>query len=219
MLSVWEAIQLRRSIRKYTSDDVPDELIEQMLEAAKLAPSGGNSQPWRFIVVRDAKIKKEICQFVRGQRAIEEAPVAIICFADMTRNSPEAMKVRWRELVESGIAPELSGRAAEPEFYERQAAIPRTREQLVMSAVSNTFIAIEHLLLMAAALELGTCWLGATDDARRNQLFGLPNNFVSVAVVTVGYPAGRLPPQRPRISIEKMLLKPLPRRTGSGASA
>ena len=53
MLTVWEAIKMRRSIRRFAPDDVPDEMVEQMLEAARLAPSGGNRQPWRFLVVRD----------------------------------------------------------------------------------------------------------------------------------------------------------------------
>ncbi len=211
MLSIWEAIQARRSIRRYVSDDVPDELIGQILEAARLAPSGGNTQPWRFIVVRDEKVRKEICRLRAGQRFIEEAPVTIVCFADLNRYSQEAKKNKWKELEEWGIASELSGKMAEREFWEKRALSPPSpRDQMILSAISNSFIAIEHLLLMAAALGLGTCWLGAGEDARLNQLFGLPNNLVSVAVITVGYPAGQIPGQRPRISMEEMLLKPLP---------
>lgn len=77
MLNVWEAIQSRRSIRKYKSDDVPDDLVEQMLEAARLAPSAGNSQPWRFIVARDEKVRHEICRILSNQRFIEQAPVGL----------------------------------------------------------------------------------------------------------------------------------------------
>ena len=51
MLTVSEAIRERRSIRSFRSDPVPDEVIHQMLEAARLAPSGSNRQPWRFIVL------------------------------------------------------------------------------------------------------------------------------------------------------------------------
>jgi len=214
MLSVWEAIQSRRSIRKYASDDVPDELVKQMLEAARLAPSGSNSQPWRFIVVRDPKTKKEICQLRFNQQFIKEAPVTIVCFADLSQYSHEAMRNKWRELVEWGIAPALSGLLAKPEFWERRASIPDSREQLLIATISNTFIAIEHLVLMATALGLGTCWLGAIDDARFTQLFGLQDHLVSVAVITTGYPAGQVPKQRPRISMEQMLLKPLPKLTG-----
>lgn len=104
MLSVWEAIQARRSIRRYTDADVPNEMVTQMLEAARLAPSGGNSQPWRFIVVRDAAVRHEICQLMSGQKFIEQAPVAIVCFADLSRYSQEAWKNKWNELGDSAGA-------------------------------------------------------------------------------------------------------------------
>ena len=209
MLTLWEAIRERRSIRKYVSDDVPDELIEQMLEAARLAPSGGNSQPWRFVVVRDGKVRQEICRLRFSQRFVEEAPVIIACFADLDRYRQKARKNKWSEFVEGGIAETLSGQLANREFWDAGSVLPDPpREQLILSAVSNTFIAIEHLLLMAAALGLGTCWVGATDDTRLNQLFDLSDNLVSVAVITVGYPAGEIPAQRSRLSLKEIVLKP-----------
>ena len=60
MLTVMEAIQQRRSIRKFKPDPVPDELITQMLEAARLAPSGTNRQPWRFQVIKDQDLKEKM---------------------------------------------------------------------------------------------------------------------------------------------------------------
>jgi len=54
MLNVREAIEMRRSVRHFRPDEVPDKLIEQMLEGARLAPSGSNIQPWRFLVVKEA---------------------------------------------------------------------------------------------------------------------------------------------------------------------
>ncbi len=64
MLTVWETIKNRRSIRKFSSDDVSDEIIRQMLEAARLAPSGSNRQPWRF-------------SSGQGQRGQEGAPANV----------------------------------------------------------------------------------------------------------------------------------------------
>jgi len=220
MLSVWEAIRDRRSIRKYVSDDVSDDLIEQMLEAARQSPSGGNAQPWRFIVVRDEELRKEICELRSGQKFIVEAPVTIVCFADLNRYGQEARKNKWNQLVEDGIAETLSGNLAKREFWDASGERPDpSRDRLLMSAVSNSFIAIEHILLMAEALGVGTCWLGATDDPRLNEMFDLPDNIVSVAVLTVGYPDGPKPAARRRISTEEMLLQPLPKRTPTGVLA
>ncbi len=212
MMNLLDAIKERRSIRKYKNDAVSNELIIEMLEAARLAPSGSNSQPWRFIVVKDKKVKKDIYQLCDGQRFIEEAPVNIVCFADINRFSAEAMKQKWDELVESGIAPTLSSEFTKQK-WEQMAPTQYRRDKAVRMAISNTFIAIEHILLMATALGLGTCWVGAGDNAKFNQLFQLPDNIVSVAVLTIGYPAGQIPPPRPRISMKELLLKPLPEDT------
>ncbi len=208
MLTVWEAIQKRRSIRKFAADDVPEEMIDQMLEAARLAPSGSNRQPWRFMVVRDKETRKELRRLCYEQRFIEEAPVVIICFGDLERYSKETRKTRRQEFMDSGVSATLSGRFADPEFLAEMEAEPTPpREELLMPAVANTYIAIEHLVLMATALGLGTCWIGAFEPPEITEFFGLPDNLVPVAVIPVGYPAGKIPPQRPRLPLEEILLK------------
>ncbi len=74
--------------------------------------------------------------------------------------------------------------------------------------VANTYIAIEHIVLMAAALGLGSCWVGGfTDALELRRLFDLPDNLVPIAVLPVGYPAGSIPPQRPRITREEILIE------------
>ena len=207
MLSVWDAIQMRRSIREFAPDDVSNEMIQQMLEAARLAPSATNCQPWRFILVRDKEIKKEICRIRSDQKFIEEAPVVIVCFSDLEAISREARRKQVQELFALGV--KLSGRLADPRYWEERFSLPPApREEQLLQAVSNTFIAIEHLLLMATALRLGTCWCGAIDVGELNHLFGLPDNLVSVAVIPVGYPAGEVPPQPPRLDLDEIVLKP-----------
>jgi len=76
----------RRSIRRYRPDPVPDEMIEQLLEAGRWAPSASNRQPWHFIVVRDREILQEVAQhaayyFIRWAH-VEEAPLLIVLCGD-----------------------------------------------------------------------------------------------------------------------------------------
>jgi len=209
MLSVKKAIETRRSIRHFRPDNVPDELIKQMLEAARLAPSGSNRQPWRFLVIRDKEVKKELRRICLEQRFVEEAPVVIACFADLEAYSKEARRRRRREFVRFGVTTTLSGRFADPEYIAQQDSLPTLpRQELITSAKANTFIAIEHLVLMATALGLGTCWVGAFEAAAINRLFSLSDNLIPVAVIPVGYAAGEIPPQRPRRSLQEILLKP-----------
>jgi nitroreductase len=82
-MDVFEAIAKRRSIRKYQDKDVDDRLIGVLLWAAAQAPSAGNLQEWRFIVVRDKKTKELLYNAALRQDHIKEAPVLIVVAADL----------------------------------------------------------------------------------------------------------------------------------------
>jgi nitroreductase len=74
-----EVLRRRRSIRKYKPDPVPDELIEQVLEAARLSPSGKNMQPYHFVVVKERETKKKI------DPRLADVPVIIVGLVDPTK--------------------------------------------------------------------------------------------------------------------------------------
>jgi len=80
-MDVFEAIKKRRSIRKYKEEEVEEEKILKILEAARLAPSASNRQEWRFVVVRDRKTRKLLSEAAKNQKFVEEAPVVIVCCA------------------------------------------------------------------------------------------------------------------------------------------
>lgn len=77
-MDVQEAIKARRSIRKYSSQEIPEEKLTRVLEAMRLAPSAKNLQPWKFIIVNDDEIKKKLIPACRGQAFVAEAPVIIV---------------------------------------------------------------------------------------------------------------------------------------------
>lgn len=210
MLTLWDAIKTRRSIRKFLPDDVPDEMVEQMLEAARLAPSASNRQPWRFLVARDKEIKKEIRRICMGQKFIEEAPVVFVCFGDISRYSMDARKKRRQEFRDFGVQETLSGKFADPEYQAYMDAQPvPPREELITPVVANTFIAIEHIVLTAQALGLGSCWIGGFERASDlNRLFNLPRTLIPLIVLPVGYPDGKKIAQRPRLAREDILIEP-----------
>ena len=84
MLTTKEAIEKRRSIRKFKPDPIPNEYITELLNAARLAPSGCNAQPWRFRIVADQVTKSELAHAAYDQAFIAEAPNVIICCADIS---------------------------------------------------------------------------------------------------------------------------------------
>lgn len=81
-MDAMEAILSRRSIRKYTNEDVSDETVKELLEAAMSAPSAGNEQPWHFVVIRDRKILNEIPNIHPYSGMLREAPLAILVCGD-----------------------------------------------------------------------------------------------------------------------------------------
>ena len=77
-MSVLDIIKRRRSTRRYKDDEIPEEVLLRVMEAARLAPSGKNLQPWKFILVKDKDLKIRLAQAARGQMFIARAPVIIV---------------------------------------------------------------------------------------------------------------------------------------------
>jgi nitroreductase len=84
---MFEAIRKRRSIRAYTKEDVSEEEVEELIDAARWAPSAGNIQPWEFIIVRNAETKRKLSAAALNQTSIEEAPVVIVVCANQKRSA------------------------------------------------------------------------------------------------------------------------------------
>ncbi len=210
MLTVTEAIKQRRSIRRFKPDPVPDEYICEMLEAARLAPSGSNRQPWRFIVTTDAEEKKLLRRVSLDQAFIEEAPAVFVCCADLTAYSRASRLRREQEVLESGLIQYLSGSFADPKFREMMLNLPDPEMSAYLgTATANTYIAIEHMVLTATSLGLATCWVGGISSSSEiASLYHLPETTVVVALLPTGYPA-QSPPPRPRLKLEEILLCPL----------
>jgi nitroreductase len=81
-MTVFEAISRRYSVRDYRPDPVPEEALNRLLEAARLAPSAGNRQEWQFVVVREEAKRAALCAAANNQAFIAQAPVVIVACAE-----------------------------------------------------------------------------------------------------------------------------------------
>lgn len=190
MLTVMEAIQRRRSIRKFKPDPVPDELINLMLEAARLAPSGGNRQPWRFQIIKDPALKERIFnEATFGIKHMLEAPVVIVCGSELLTF------VKGHKLA----PPDSVYFGADSEDWE-------DIKQFIPDAHLYTGIAVEHMILAGTALGLGTCWAQRIKYGQLARILGWPRHIVVLTLLLVGYP-NEDPPPRPRLPIEDIILK------------
>ncbi len=84
-MEFFEAIKNRRSIRSYKKQELTQETINQLIDAARLAPSAGNAQPWAFIVATEPKTKEALADAAFGQKWLEEAAVVFVVCADLKR--------------------------------------------------------------------------------------------------------------------------------------
>jgi nitroreductase len=195
-MDTFDAISKRRSIRKFKTDPVPLELITRCLEAARLAPSGTNCQPWKFLVVRDAGKRQQIMDAAFGQPMFGQAPAVVVLLGDT-----KAYRKRFRtgqELIDVG--------ALEREDAERALAAYKEMKQAEDDAgaiMMNGMIAGEHLILEAASQGLGSCWVMLFKREKISELFELPKNLFPIALIPLGYP-DQDPPPRPRYPLNEV---------------
>jgi nitroreductase len=158
-MTVQDAIARRVSCRAYQPTPVPEAHLRQILEAARLAPSACNQQPWRFALVRDLDHRRRIVEegFLPGIKmpwAIA-APVHVVIGME-------------RSFVTHRLAASVSG---------------------VDYPWVDIGIAGEHLVLAATELGLGTCWIGWIKPRVVGKIVGWPSSVKPVVVITVGYPS------------------------------
>ncbi|MBI4320777.1 MAG: nitroreductase family protein [Chloroflexi bacterium] len=200
---VMNAIKSRRSIRKYTGQEVTDETIRLILEAARWAPSGENSQGWRFIVVRDAATKKRLNELATGASGRQFSAEYLA----------QKMERRFETLKDPSerqrIFKSLTSGAVSDFMNEATVIICVCGRREVWDLPFDNSAATENLLLMASALGLGACWVIAPfedvrDEELANQLLHVPRGYKLITTVTLGYPA-RIPGPRPRKPLDELV--------------
>jgi nitroreductase len=77
-LDFYKVIRTRRSVRSYKKDPIPEEVLNRVLDAARIAPSGGNRQPWKFILVKDDTLKQKMVSICNNQKFIADAPLIVV---------------------------------------------------------------------------------------------------------------------------------------------
>lgn len=177
-----EVIKYRRSIRKFSDRKIDRADLLVILEAARLAPSAQNSQPWHFIVVQDEKMIREIANcvpvgFVRINSWMEKAAAIIVC-------------------------------CSKPKVFAHRLARIFVRDLHLIDLA----ITIENMVLMATDLGIGSCWVGWFSEKKVKKLLRIPDGYDVGMLLPLGYPEnesnemglGGVPP-RARKHLEKIV--------------
>lgn len=195
-----EVIASRRSIRKFKQEDILADTIRLLLDAARLAPSGSNIQPARFIVAQSQAAKEALGQCT-PYKFIIKASVIFVCCADLKSLSTRDNRVG--ELLEAGAFDGVDVNFDSAAPYA-SAVIEAEAAKAYLSM--NVAIAVEHIVLKAVDLGLGSCWLGRFDRDKMKEYLQLDENIYPVVLLPVGYP-DQTPKARPRFDLDKLVLK------------
>lgn len=205
-MEVTEAIRKRVTIRKWRLIPVEKEKIIKVLEAGRRAPSWGNVQPWKFIVVQDrAKIDELAVKGAGGQPHIRTAPVVIVCCGSAEVFSQKMHRESLKQLIEAGVMnwPD--------EFLDNVAlrsdllAPYRLGEQaMTIKAGEQIMISIAYMTLEATNQGLGSCWVGAISPKDAQQIMNLPKDLLVHDYLLLGY-ADDDPKPRPRKEFDKIV--------------
>jgi nitroreductase len=169
-MELTEAIMNRRSIRKQKTDPIDDETVRKILEAGRWAPSWANTQTWRFITVRDSKIKDRLADTLRTNNpatdAVRNSPATIVICAEMNRagfrdGKPATNNEGYWFMFDAGLA-------------------------------------MQNICLTAHALGVGTVIVGAFDAKAAGEILEVLEGYCVVAMTPLGIPAeeGRTPTRK-----------------------
>lgn len=178
-MDLMAAIYQRRSVRAYTVQPVDKATVEALIAAAAQAPSSLNEQPWAFIVIQNAK------QLAQWSERIKSYV--------LKRLKPESPLAKYRDMISS------------PDYH----VFHRAGTLIIICARPDTHngeedcsLAAQNLMLAACSMGLGTCPIGFArpwlNQARIKRSLGIPDAYVPVFPVVVGYPSGGTPPVQRR---------------------
>lgn len=170
-------IENRRSVRKYLNKKVEEEKLVQILESARLAPSGSNTQPWNYIIIESEKTREKLSKADNNQSWMMTAPVFIVCVADIRCRIDKNQDIR------------LDENSPEPELKQ---------------IIRDTAISIEHILLEADNVGLATCWTAWFKQEDVRPVLNIPEDKYVCGIITLGY-ADETPKQRPRRKFEEIV--------------
>lgn len=175
-MALLDLIKQRKSVREFLDRPIEREKIEMCLEAARLAPSESNSQPWRFIVVDDKELKDKLCDAAFGglyfiNTFCKTAPVIVVVISEKSK-----------------FLARIGGMFRGVKFY-----------------LIDIGITCEHFVLEAEELGLGTCWIGWFNEKGVKSVLNIPQSKKIDILIALGYyDRSKLGPEHGREPMDKI---------------
>lgn len=164
-MNLYDLMMKRRSARNFKDQEIPEHIIEELLDAANNAPSGGNIQPISIILVREAERRKELAEMVGDQPWVKNAPLSMIFCIDFFRIK------KWASMFET----DFKGEKALSHF---------------LIAYADLMCSAQNVVILAEDYGLGSVYIGTILDAidKARKYFTIPEYVLPLMVLSIGYP-------------------------------
>ena len=173
-----ELVSRRNSCRRFIKDKVCErEKLKKCVQAARLAPSACNSQPWRFLIIDEPGLLNKVVEVARKgiysvlNRFLSSAPCIVVVIADKER-----------------YIARVGGLITGTDYF-----------------LIDIGIACEHFVLQAQELGLGTCYIGYFNEKGLKKLLGIPRRYKIPLLIAVGYPEDGKHPEKNRLPLEEII--------------
>ncbi len=192
MNELLKTLNERASIRQYLDKGISDDTLNKILHATLRAPTAGNMMLYSIIVVKRQETRDTLSKTCDDQPFIAQAPISLIYVADLQRTYDyfEYSKVK-EKCAERGLP------------YQKPS------KSSLMLAISDSLIAAQNTVIAAESLGLGTCYIGDIMEnyETHKTLLNLPDYVFPIAMLTLGYPAGKKPAPRSRFPQETIVFE------------
>lgn len=197
-MELLEAISKRRSVRKFKDAEIPENIIREMLDAARAAPSGGNSQNWIFGVINDKTQKEKLAEAAGNQTWIKDAPIIIA----------GCVSVDWdiAKQPEDCFGKIVNYSRFGKKFIDYLCKYSDRKACMTLFENATPLIPMEHMCLTAVSHGLSSCFIGFLDIDKADKILNLPENITCLFLLPVGY-ADETPKEKETKSIEEISFK------------
>lgn len=173
MRKIIDLIKNRSSVRKFQHKPVPEQVLNDILEAGRLSPSGGNEQPWRFGVSTDPGLIGRIALIAHRQEWIAGAPLLVVLCSVCVGDARGGRDIQIQRF---------------PEFARSIAEMDQDLYWALNQEEHQTKIAGTHMILAALEHEVGSCWVSRFRVKELARLLNLPENQLPAEIIAFGYP-------------------------------
>lgn len=206
MSDLYEVMSTLRAVRRLRTDPIPDDVMERLLQAACWAPTGGNTQPWRVIMVTDPA-QKQALKDIYAPRWDRYR----VGFIERVSGLPEAEFEQWKKVARSGdylsdnlhLAPAIAMFCANPAMM---AITDAKLDRVSMVGGGSVYPAVQNFMLACVAEGIGCTLttLHCIDEDQVKDVLGVPDSWATVGMIPIGYPVGKGHGSITRLPVDQM---------------